>query len=111
MEIYLDIMKPGDVVTLTPKAQCMPVVQDELRTGRRGTPSWLEKDGSVGRVISYPRREDSDSFMREIRIVCRNGSFVFDADLLRARSGDVRRRTRCFTYLSALREEPVSTSS
>lgn len=87
MEIYLDIMKPGDVVTLTPRAQRMPVVQDELQTGRRVTHSWLEKDGRVGRVIGYPRREDSDSFMREIRIVCGNDSCVFDADLLRARSG------------------------
>jgi ribosomal protein S4 len=32
-------------------------------------PSWLERDQHVGRVISYPRREDSDADIREDLIV------------------------------------------
>ncbi len=63
------IVKPGDVIALAPAALQMPVVQEELKTGRRVMPSWLERDGSAGRVIGYPRREDSDADIREDLIV------------------------------------------
>jgi small subunit ribosomal protein S4 len=63
------LVKPGDVIALAPGALQMPVVQEELRTSRRVIPSWLERDGSVGRVIGYPRREDSDADIHEDLIV------------------------------------------
>jgi ribosomal protein S4 len=47
----------------------MPVVQEELKTSPKVMPSWLERDQHVGRVISYPRREDSDADIREDLIV------------------------------------------
>ncbi len=63
------LVKPGDVITLAPDALRMPVVQEEMRTGRRVMPSWLERGDGGGRVIGYPRREDSDADIREDMIV------------------------------------------
>ncbi len=63
------LVKPGDAITLTSDALRMPVVQEELRTGRRVLPSWLERSDGGGRVIGYPRREDSDADIREDLIV------------------------------------------
>ena len=63
------ILKPGDVLTLAPVALRMPVVQEESQAGQRITPSWLERRDSGGRVIGYPRREDSDADIREDLIV------------------------------------------
>jgi small subunit ribosomal protein S4 len=63
------LVKPGDVITLAPTALGMPVVQEEMRTGRRVMPSWLAKDGGGGRVTGFPGREDSDADIREDLIV------------------------------------------
>src|SRR5262249_21774017 len=63
------LIKPGDVITLDPAALRMPVVQEEMRTGSRVLPSWLERGDGGGRVIGYPRREDSDADIREDMIV------------------------------------------
>jgi small subunit ribosomal protein S4 len=63
------LVKPGDVITLAPTALQMPVVQEEMRTGHRVMPSWLERADGGGRVIGYPRREDSDADIREDLIV------------------------------------------
>lgn len=63
------LVKPGDVITLAPDALRMPVVQEELQTGRRVMPSWLERGDGGARVIGHPRREDSDADIREDMIV------------------------------------------
>jgi small subunit ribosomal protein S4 len=63
------LVKPGDVIALAPGALQMPVVQEELRASLRVMPSWLERDGGVGRVTGYPRREDSDADIHEDLIV------------------------------------------
>jgi small subunit ribosomal protein S4 len=63
------LVKPGDVIALAPGALQMPVVQEELQASRRVIPSWLERDGGVGRVTGYPRREDSDADIHEDMIV------------------------------------------
>ncbi|HEU0173896.1 MAG TPA: 30S ribosomal protein S4 [Blastocatellia bacterium] len=63
------LVKPGDVITLAPVALRMPVVQEEMQTGRRIMPSWLQKGDGGGRVVGYPRREDSDADIREDMIV------------------------------------------
>src|SRR5262249_10763359 len=63
------LVKPGDVITLAPAALGMPVVQEETQTSRRVMPSWLERGDGGGRVIGYPRREDSDADIREDLIV------------------------------------------
>jgi small subunit ribosomal protein S4 len=63
------LLKVGDQITLTPAALRMPVVQEELKISPKVMPSWLERDQHVGRVIGYPRREDSDADIREDLIV------------------------------------------
>jgi small subunit ribosomal protein S4 len=63
------LVKVGDQITLTQAALRMPVVQEELKISPKDMPSWLERDQHVGRVISYPRREDSDADIREDLIV------------------------------------------
>jgi small subunit ribosomal protein S4 len=63
------LVKPGDVITLDPAALRMPVVQEEMQAGRRVMPSWLERGDGGGRVIGFPRREDSDADIRENLIV------------------------------------------
>jgi small subunit ribosomal protein S4 len=63
------LVKPGDVITLAPAALRMPVVQEETQTGRRVMPSWLARGDGGGRVIGFPRREDSDADIREDLIV------------------------------------------
>lgn len=63
------LVKPGDVVELTPGAQEIPVVKEEMVTTRGVTASWLERDGGTARVIAMPRREDADADIREDLIV------------------------------------------
>jgi len=63
------LVKPGDVITLAPAALGMPVVQEEMQTSRRVMPSWLARGDGGGRVIGFPRREDSDADIREDLIV------------------------------------------
>jgi small subunit ribosomal protein S4 len=62
-------MKVGDVITLSPTAMEMPVVQDELGASRAVRPSWLSREGAVGQVIGTPKREDSDANIQEDLIV------------------------------------------
>ncbi len=61
-------VKPGDVITLSETAQRIPVVEEELRSGRP-LPSWLAREDATGRVIGLPRREDIDADIREDLIV------------------------------------------
>jgi small subunit ribosomal protein S4 len=63
------IVKPGDVIKLTPKALQIPVVQEDIQTGPAVMPSWLVKEGDTGRVVGMPRREDADADIREDLIV------------------------------------------
>ena len=63
------LVKPGDVITLAPAALQMPIVLEEMQTSRRVMPSWLKSGDGGGRVIGYPRREDSDADIREDLIV------------------------------------------
>jgi small subunit ribosomal protein S4 len=69
VDIPSALVNPGDVITLDPVALRMPVVQEEMKTSRRVKPSWLERGDGGGRIIGYPRREDSDADIREDLIV------------------------------------------
>lgn len=69
VDIPSALVSPGDVITLDPVALRMPVVQEEMKASRRVRPSWLERSDGGGRVIGYPRREDSDADIREDLIV------------------------------------------
>jgi small subunit ribosomal protein S4 len=63
------IVKPGDVIKLTPAALKNPVVQDELEMPRALIPSWLARDGTTGQVLGLPQRQHSDADIREDLIV------------------------------------------
>jgi small subunit ribosomal protein S4 len=62
------LVKRGDVVELTPSAAEIPSVQEEMMT-RGVTASWLDRDGSAGRVTGTPMREDVEPDIREDLLV------------------------------------------
>jgi ribosomal protein S4 len=51
------------------KATAIPVAQDELATSPRKLPSWVMREGSLGRVIGTPKREEIDPEIYEHLIV------------------------------------------
>lgn len=59
----------GDIIQLTEKAMRIPVVQEELAMSPARLPSWLMREGSVGRVIGAPQRSEIDPDIRENLIV------------------------------------------
>jgi small subunit ribosomal protein S4 len=62
-------VSPGDVITLGTKALQIPVVQEELKTGRAVIPSWLVREDGIGRVVGLPRRADIEPDIREDLVV------------------------------------------
>jgi small subunit ribosomal protein S4 len=69
MNIPSYIVKLGDVISLSPKAMQMPLVQEELGTARAIVPSWLVREAEAGRVVGTPKREEIDADIREDLIV------------------------------------------
>ena len=61
-------VKPGDVIELTSAAREFPLIQEEM-SARPVAVSWLERNGTSGRVKSMPQRSDSDADIREDLIV------------------------------------------
>jgi small subunit ribosomal protein S4 len=58
----------GDVIALSEAAAGMPTVVEELQS-RRAAPRWLERDGTTGRVVDLPSREDVEMPIDEEKIV------------------------------------------
>ena len=48
-------VKPGDVIELTNAAREFPLIQEEM-SARPAAVSWLERNGTSGRVRSMPQR-------------------------------------------------------
>lgn len=61
-------LKPGQVISLSPKALEMEIVKKSLAEKTK-PPSWLEKKGAVGKVIRMPKREEIDTDVNEQLIV------------------------------------------
>jgi small subunit ribosomal protein S4 len=59
----------GDTIQLTEKATEIPGIHDALTMPLTRMPSWLMREGSVGRVIGTPQRGEIDPDIREQRIV------------------------------------------
>lgn len=59
----------GDIIQLTDKATDIPAVQEELATSPSRLPSWLMREGSLGRVIGTPKRGEIDPDIYEHLIV------------------------------------------
>lgn len=49
-------VKPGEIITLTPKALDIPTVKESLE-GEKEVPKWLEKKGAVGKIAALPARD------------------------------------------------------
>lgn len=62
------LVDPNDVIELRPSAAKIPIVEQEMMI-RPVTASWLERDGSTGRVTGMPRREDIEPDIREDLVV------------------------------------------
>jgi small subunit ribosomal protein S4 len=65
-------VKPGDVISISEKSRKVPGIVNSLETvGSRGVPSWLELDGTQfsGKVLTLPKREDSNLPVQERLIV------------------------------------------
>lgn len=50
-------VKMDDIITLTPKAQKMPVVIQTLGEDNN-LPEWLDRKGNVGKILRLPKRDD-----------------------------------------------------
>ncbi|MFN8009322.1 MAG: 30S ribosomal protein S4 [Terriglobia bacterium] len=65
-------VKPGDVVSVAEKSQKITTVVNAVEMiGSRGVPSWLELDSTKlsGKVLSLPKREDTNLPVQERLIV------------------------------------------
>jgi small subunit ribosomal protein S4 len=65
-------VKPGDVISISEKSRKVPGIVSSLEmVGSRGVPSWLELDGAQfsGKVLTLPKREDSNLPVQERLIV------------------------------------------
>ncbi len=62
-------VKPGDTVKLAPAALQIPTVHEELEAMPTVAYTWLERDGSAGRVTSQPSAEDVEPDIRAELIV------------------------------------------
>jgi small subunit ribosomal protein S4 len=62
------LVRPGDTIALTEAATKIPTVIEEMESGRP-VPDWLERDGTTGRVVRLPDREDVELPITENLIV------------------------------------------
>ena len=63
-------VRPGDVITLCPKALAMPVVKIRLEEAAQYVPpAWLSRQNAVGKVNRVPERADIDTSINDQLIV------------------------------------------
>jgi small subunit ribosomal protein S4 len=62
------LVNVGDVIALTETAAAIPTVSEELKAGRP-VPAWLERQGTIGRVLRLPEAEDIDVPVDTERII------------------------------------------
>jgi small subunit ribosomal protein S4 len=60
-------VKPGETISLGPKAQQLADVHDALSSNT--PPAWLQRDGTTGRVVSVPSPQDFEPYIEPQRIV------------------------------------------
>jgi len=62
-------VKPGQIISLTPKALKMEAVSKSLEEKERKIPSWLQRKAAIGKINRLPEREDVDFDINEDLIV------------------------------------------
>lgn len=61
-------VKPGQTLTLTPKAMEIPAIKKQISEEHK-IPSWLKRKKAVGQVVGLPKREDIPEPISEQDIV------------------------------------------
>jgi len=51
-------VKPGEIISLTPKGLAVPSVKAMFEIKEFKLPNWLERKAAVGKVVSEPKAED-----------------------------------------------------
>jgi small subunit ribosomal protein S4 len=62
-------VRPGEIISLAPKALKMEVVSKALEEKERKIPSWLQRKAAVGKINRLPERGDIDFDINEDLIV------------------------------------------
>ena len=62
-------VKTGNIITLSTKAQKFSSVSDSIGLRGGSSPSWLKRQGLVGKVIGMPKAEDVEAIANEQLIV------------------------------------------
>lgn len=62
-------LKPGQIVTLTPKGLKMNQVEKSLAEKDRKIPAWLERKAAAGKIVRLPKRDEMDIDIDEHLIV------------------------------------------
>jgi len=62
-------VKPGEIISLTPKALKMEVVSKSLEEKERKIPSWLQRKAAVGKIDRLPERNEINFDINEGLIV------------------------------------------
>ncbi len=62
------LVKPGDVISLKEKAQAIPAVAALLKD-TKAVPAWFERQGTSGKIVRFPERDELDLNINEQLIV------------------------------------------
>jgi len=62
-------IKPGEIISLTPKALKMEIVSKALGEKERKIPSWLQRKAAVGKINRLPEKDEIDFNINEDLIV------------------------------------------
>ena len=62
-------VKIGDTISITPRAQKIPVIAGLLAEKNKYLPKWLARQAAVGKVTALPQREDIEAAVNENMIV------------------------------------------
>ena len=62
-------VKPGQMITLKPKALAIETVKKALAEKDRQTPAWLQKKAVVGKMVRLPKRDEIAAEIDETLIV------------------------------------------
>lgn len=62
-------VKPGDTIRLSETAAKIPAVEELLKEGAVAVPGWLERDGTLGRVLRLPKAEEMEQRLNMSLIV------------------------------------------
>lgn len=63
------LVKVDEVITISAKAQKIPVVAELLQDSGKSMPSWLTRKAVVGKVTAMPQRTDIDAEINENLII------------------------------------------